>query len=388
MGNNMTNMAKKELISATKKRYLNAGKKDKGQILDEFCANSGLARKYAIKILSAKYEYNKVERVGRNGRKRKYSHDFMIAAIKIWEVLDYPCGQRLKPSLSEMYATLVRFNEINFDEKISEQLKTVSGKTLDRRLEKERKERCLKKNRGMTCRGSLLKSAIPVRLTNWDTAKLGFTEIDTVAHNGGDPAGLFAYTLDSTEIYSGWTEQWATMGKGEAGVLEALKNIRKSLPFNLLGIDGDNGGEIVNYHMLRYCQAENLVYTRSRPEMKNDNAYIEQKNYTHVRKLVGYHRYDQTEQVNLMNDLYRNEYRLFTNFFRPIMKIKSKEKINNSVCKKKYDEAKSPYQRLIACDQLSKEQKEKLTALYLSLNPLQLRRAIDEKTAKLKLTVK
>lgn len=384
----MTNMAKKELISATKKRYLKAGKTDKGKILDEFCSNSGLARKYAIRIMSAKCDYNKVERVGRKGRKRKYGHGFMIAAIKIWEVLDYPCGQRLKPALSEMYATLARFHEIDFDEKIDEQLKTVSGKTLDRRLKKERKERCLKKNRGMTCRGSLLKSAIPVRLTNWDTAKLGFTEIDTVAHNGGDPAGTFAYTLDQMEIYSGWSEQEATLGKGEKAVLNALKNIRQSLPFNLLGIDGDNGGEIINYHMLKYCSTENLVYTRSRPYMKNDNAYVEQKNYTHVRKLVGYHRYDQEEQVKLLNDLYRNEYRLFTNFFRPQMKILSKEKINNSVCKKKYDEAKSPYQRLLACDQLSKEEKEKLTVLYLSLNPLQLRRAIDDKVAKLKLTVK
>ena len=381
-------MTKKELISATKKRYLKATKKEKGKILDEFCANSGLARKYAIRILSAKYDYHKIERVGRKGRRKKYGHDFMIVAIKIWEVLEYPCGQRLKPSLPEIYEMMIRFKEINFDKAIDEQLKSVSGKTLDRRLEKERTKRCLKKNRGMTCRGSLLKSSIPIRLTNWDTLKVGFTEIDTVAHNGGDPAGLFAYTLDQTEIYSGWSEQWATMGKGEKGILEALKNIRKSLPFNLLGLDGDNGGEIVNYHMLKYCLKEKLVYTRSRPEMKNDNAYIEQKNYTHVRKLVGYHRYDTEEQVKLMNDLYRNEYRLFTNFLRPQMKIMSKEKINNSVCKKKYDEAKSPYQRLMACDQLSKEEKEKLTTLYLSLNPLQLRKAIDEKTAKLKLTLK
>lgn len=124
------------------------------------------------------------------------------------------------------------------------------------------------------------------------------------------------------------------------------------------------------------------------PYMKNDNAYIEQKNYTHVRKLVGYHRYDTVEQIKLLNDLYRNEYRLFTNFFRPMMKIKSKEKINNSTCKKKYDDAKSPYQRLLACKQLSPKEKEKLTALYLSLNPIQLKRAIDEKTAKLMLTVK
>lgn len=178
------------------------------------------------------------------------------------------------------------------------------------------------------------------------------------------------------------------MGKGEKAVLDALKNIRMSLPFNLLGIDGDNGGEIINYHMLKYCLKEKLVYTRSRPYMKNDNAYIEQKNYTHVRKLVGYHRYDTVEQIKLLNDLYRNEYRLFTNFFRPMMKIKSKEKINNSTCKKKYDDAKSPYQRLLACKQLSPKEKEKLTALYLSLNPIQLKRAIDEKTAKLMLTVK
>ena len=384
----MTTMGKKELIKATKGRYLKANKKEKGRILDEFCANSGLVRKYAIKILSARCDYCRVARDGRKGRIKKYGHEFIMAVIKIWEMLDYPCGQRLKPVLPEMYATLARFKEISFNEAINEQLKTVSGKTLDRRLGKERMIRCLKKNRGMTCRGSLLKSAIPVRLTNWDTSKLGFTEIDTVAHNGGDPAGLFAYTLDQTEIFSGWTEQWAVLGKGETGVLKALQNIRESLPFNLLGIDGDNGGEIINYQMLKYCLMENLVYTRSRPEMKNDNAYIEQKNNTHVRKLVGYHRYDQVEQVELMNDLYRNEYRLFTNFFRPMMKIKSKEKINNSVCKKKYDEAKSPYRRLMACGQLSTGEKERLTALYLSLNPIQLRGAIDEKIAKLMLTVK
>lgn len=384
----MTHMGKKELISATKTRYLKASKKDKSKMLDEFCSNSGLARKYAIKIFSAKCDYHKIERVGRKGRKRKYGHDFMMTVIKIWEALEYPCGQRLKPVLPEMYETLRRFKEINFSETINEQLKSVSAKTLDRRLEKERRSRCLKRNRGMTCRGSLLKSAIPIRITNWDTTKLGFTEIDTVAHNGGNPAGLFAYTLDLTEIYSGWTEQLAVLGKGEKGVLETLKNIRQSLPFKLLGIDGDNGGEIINYHMLKYCLEEKLVYTRSRPNMKNDNAYIEQKNHTHVRKLVGYHRYDQNEQVKLMNDLYRYEYRLLTNFFRPQMKITSKEKVNNSVCRKKYDEAKSPYQRLMICDQLSQVEKEKLTVLYLSLNPLQLKRVISEKLAKLMTTVK
>lgn len=377
-------MTKKELISATKPRYLKASKKEKGKILDEFCANTGYVRNYAVRILAAGYDCNKVARVGRRVRKRKYGHDVMTVVTKIWELLDYPCGSRLKPSLPELYETLIRFKELNFNYEINEQLKTISEKTLDRRLKHEREQRRLKRNRGTTRHGSMLKSSIPIRLTNWDTEEMGFTEIDTVAHNGGDPSGVFVFTLDQTEIYSGWTEQQAVLGKGQVGVLNALKNIRKTLPFDLIGIDGDNGGEIINYHMLKYCTEEKLSYTRSRPNMKNDNAYIEQKNDTHVRRLVGYGRFDTQEQVNLLNDLYRNEYRLMTNFFRPMMKIKSKEKINNSICKKTYDQAKSPYQRLLACPELTQERKNHMTELYLSLNPVQLKHEIDRKVAKIK----
>lgn len=384
----MTTMSKKELISAIKARYLKADKKEKSKILDEFCQSTDYARKYAITILAAGYDNNRVAKVGRKGRKKKYSHEIMVAVVKIWEILDFPCGQRLKPALPEMYAALVRFKEMTFNEAIRDDLKTISAKTLDRRLKREREIRHLKKNRGLTCRGNLLKSQIPIRITDWDTSQLGYAEIDTVAHNGGDPGGEFIFTLDLTEIFSGWSEQEAVMGKGETGVLKAAKNIRKDLPFNLLGIDGDNGGEIINYQMLRYCTEEKLVYTRSRPDRKNDNAYIEQKNYTHVRQLVGYGRYDTSEQLKMLNDLYRQEYHLFTNFFRPVMKIKSKEKINNSLCKKKYDIAQSPYQRLLSCDQLPQGKKDELTKLYLSLNPVQLKKAIKEKIAKLKSTLK
>lgn len=384
----MTSMSKKELVSAIKARYLKAGKNEKSNILDEFCQSTGYARKYAIKILAAGYDNNHIARVGRKGREKKYSHASIASAVKIWEVLDFPCGQRLKPALPEMYATLVRFKEIAFDETIKDDLETISAKTLDRRLKRERERRHLKRNRGLTCRGNLLKSQIPIRITDWDTAKLGYAEIDTVAHNGGDPSGEFIFTLDLTEIFSGWSEEEAVMGKGETGVLKATKNIRKDLPFDLLGIDGDNGGEIINYQMLKYCTEQKLVYTRSRPNRKNDNAYVEQKNHTHVRQLVGYGRYDTREQLKMLNDLYRKEYRLFTNYFRPVMKIKSKEKINNSLCRKKYDVAKSPYQRLLNCDQLSQEKKDELTKLYLSLNPVQLKKVITEKVAKLKSTLK
>jgi len=384
----MTIMGKKELITATKPRYLKASKEKKGKILDEFCHNTGYARKYAVKILAAGYDNNRVARIGRKKRIETYGCEVMLPVIKIWELLDFPCGARLAPNLPEMYETLTRFKEIAFNENIQAKLKTISAKTLDRRLKREREIRHLKRNRGMTCKGSLLKSSIPIRITDWDTNKLGFMEIDTVAHNGGDPSGIFIFALDLTEIFSGWAEQQAVMGKGETGVLNATKDIRKDLPFDLLGIDGDNGGEIINYQMLKYCTEEKLVYTRSRPDRKNDNAYIEQKNKTHVRELVGYQRYDTQEQLFLLNDLYRKEYRLFTNFFRPVMKIKSKEKLNNSVCRKKYDIAKSPYQRLMACDQITKEAKDKLTALYLSLNPIQLKRTIDLKVAKIRATTK
>lgn len=385
----MTSISKKELISVIKTRYLKAGKREKTKILDEFCQGTGYARKYAIAILAAGHDNNRIARVGRKGRKKKYNHEIIAAIVKIWEVLDFPCGQRLKPALPEMYATLVvRFKEITFNEATRDGFKTISAKTLDRRLQREREIRRLKRNRGLTCRGSLLKSSIPIRITDWDTGQLGYAEIDTVAHNGGDPSGEFIFTLDLTEIFGGWTEQYAVMGKGETRTLLALKSIRKDLPFNLLGIDGDNGGEIINYRMLKYCTEEKLVYTRSRPDRKNDNAYVEQKNHTHVRQLVGYGRYDTQEQLKMLNDLYRTEYRLFTNFFRPVMKIKSKEKINNSICRKKYDIAQSPYQRLLNCDQLSQEKKDKLTKLYLFLNPVQLKKTINEKIAKLKATLK
>lgn len=383
----MTTMSKKELISATKARYLKSDKKDKGKILDQFCANTGYARKYAIAILAAGHDNNRVAQMGRKAREKKYGSDIMLIVEKIWELLDFPCGVRLKPSLPETYEALVRHKEIVFNESVRNKLCEIGSKTIDRRLKKERERRHLNRNRGTTRHGSLLKSAIPVRITDWDTSALGFAEIDTVAHNGGNPSGEFAFTLDVTEIYSGWTEQFAILGKGEKGVLNGLKNIRQSLPFELKGIDGDNGGEIVNYHMLRYCTKEKLVYTRSRPDRKNDNAYIEQKNDSHVRRIVGYGRYDTKQAVDQLNALYRNEYRLFTNLFRPVMKIKSKAKINNSICRKTYDQAQSPYQRLLNSKQMKQSDKDKLTELYLSLNPVHLKQAVDLKAAKIRAQV-
>lgn len=375
----MTNMSKKELLDEVKPRYLKASKKHKGQILDEFCLSTGFARKYAINILQAGYDYHRVKRQGRRPRKRIYSGATLGAIITIWEFLDYPCGVRLKPVLLSTALALERFKEINLSPALKQELAKISAKTLDRRLKKERELRRLQRNRGSTRHGSLLKSSIPIRITSWDTTKVGFMEMDTVAHNGGDPSGEFIYSLDLVEIYSGWSEQVAVMGKGQAGVVEAIDTIKREVPFKVLGLDSDSGGEFVNWHMVGYCKKHQLYFTRSRPDRKNDNAYVEQKNYTHIRKWLGYGRYDTIKQRDAINDLYRKELRLFNNFFRPVMKILSKEKVNNSVCKKRYDIARTPYQRLMDCPQISISTKRELKAQYISLNPAHLKRTVDQK---------
>jgi len=377
-------MAKKELLKEIKPRYLKASKEEKNRILDEFCESTRYNRKYAITILQAKFDNDRIKNEGRKKRKSIYTNPAITTAIKVWEILDFPCGARLKPQLMSMIEALERHKEISVVPKVKNLLKRISAKTLDRKLKKERQIRRLDRNRGMTCRGTLLKSSIPIRITNWDTTKLGFAETDTVAHNGGDPSGEFIYSLDIVEIYCGWSEQYAVMGKGEEGVVNAFDEIEKDLPFDLLGLDSDSGSEFINWHMVKHCQDKNLFFTRSRPDRKNDNAHIEERNNTRVRKLLGFGRFDTMEQLAAINDLYRNELRLYNNFFLPIMKIISKEKINNSVCRKKYDEAKTPYQRLTECPQLSKKRKSKLKKLYLSLNPVKLKNEIDKKIKKIK----
>lgn len=249
----MTNMGKKELISATKSRYLKARKKAKSKILDEFCDNAGYHRKYAIQILQAKGDYHRVSRDGRKPRKKKYGSQAMSAIIKVWELLKYPCGVRLKPNLISTLEPMMRFKEITVSEKVMSQLAAISAKTIDRRLSREREIRKLDKRRGTTRHGSLLKSSIPIRITDWDTNEVGFMEMDTVSHNGGDPSGEFISTLDMVEICCGWSEQYAVMGKGEIGVVKAVNDIKGNLPFDLKGADSDSGSEFINWPKKIIC---------------------------------------------------------------------------------------------------------------------------------------
>lgn len=374
----MTQTSKTELLKEVKARYLKATVEEKTKILDEFCSNANYNRKYATRILQARHRY----KTGTKVVPKKYLGKPLEIIIKVWELLNYPCGARLKPMLLPMAESLASHNEITeLNESIKEQLSQIGSATLNRYLKKERQIRRLGRGRSLTRHGSLLKSSVPIRITNWDTAVIGFMEMDTVAHCGDLLSGEFIYSLDIVEIATGWSEQIAVMGKGEAGIVTAIEAIKQDLPFDLKGLDSDTGSEFVNWHMVRWCKENNLSFTRSRPYYKNDNAYVEQKNYTHIRKWLGYRRYGNAKQLEMINDLYRNELRQFNNFFLPVMKIKSKEKVNNSVCKKTYDIAQTPYQRLMKSNQIPLKTKSGLFKIYESLNPVKLKETI---TAKLK----
>jgi len=377
----MVQSTRKQLLHTIKRRYLKATRPEKTSILKEFCAATQYCRKYAITILQPRHHYRQWGR----GRPLIYPPRLVSLVTRLWELLDYPCGARLKPQLVPLADALARAGErepLTSEER--EQLRRIGIATLNRRLKRERQLRRLGRGRSTTRHGSLLKSSVPIRLTNWDTRDIGFMEMDTVAHCGDRLVGEFIYSLDMLEIATGWSEQVAVMGKGERGIVTAIEAIKKDLPFLLKGLDSDTGSEFMNWHMVKWCKEQGLFFTRSRPYYKNDNAYVEQKNYTHIRKWLGYGRYDTPEQLQTINELYRGDLRLWNNFFRPVMKIREKQKVNNSLCRKKYDEAQTPYQRLMASQQIPPEMKQRLQTLYESLNPVRLKASIEATLKRLK----
>jgi len=372
--------SRNQYLKTLQQRYFQArSKKEKSSILDEYCRNTHQNRKYVISKINSSFSSTP-----RRRKKRKQIYDGYVKAAlaKIWQIFDYPCGQRLAPLLKTEVSRLRQLEEILIPNEVAGKLEKISPATIDRKLKHQREVLHLERKRVRPKPSSLLYKRIPIRLTNWDTSKVGFLEIDLVTHCGSSTSGLFICSLNTVEISSGWWEAEAVMGKGQDPTFEALKRIRERAPFKWLGIDSDNDSAFINDHLIRYCERENLEFTRSRPNKKNDNAYIEQKNWTHVRKTVGYLRYDTDEELSLMNSLYENELRLYKNFFQPVMKLVKKERVGGKV-KRKYDIPKTPHQRLIQSGQISEEAKRKLQILYQSLNPAELKRRIDKKTHKL-----
>ena len=371
----MSQRSKKELTEAIRGRYLKANKAKKQQMLDEFVAATGYHRKYAIRLLRHGPGPRAMKK---KGRPKKYEGEVVDALIQVWEICGRICSKRLKPFLPEIIQVLERHNEIQLKPEVKTLLLEMSCATIDRRLQKERFE----SRRGIstTKPGTLLKKTIPVRTyTPWDEEKPGFEEIDLVAHCGHSAEGQFLFTFTSTDIATGWTECLAIANKTQVAVSEAVQHLRQLLPFDLLGLDSDNGSEFINETLFRYCQTEKITFTRSRPYRKNDQAHVEQKNWSVVRRTVGYDRLETADELTLLQSIYA-DLRLYVNFFQPVFKLIGKERIDGKIIKN-YDVPVTPYRRVMASKLVSVEAKARLTNLYVSLTPVTLRKSIDRKVA-------
>ena len=381
----MSIMSKREYLIELKKKYHKAKKKKKGQFLDDFCDFTSHNRKYAMDLLNkpvkSKWKHPKV-------RPKIYDQTVINALLRLWDASDFICGERLHPYIPDLLDCLLNCNEIVVSDETKRKLLKISMGTIKKILSGKRRQTYVK-IKGTTKPGTLLKHQIAIRYGPWKAVDPGWCETDTVAHCNDNVSGEFIYSLNLTDISSGWSEQGAIWGKGERATVLEMDNLRLRIPFPLLGLDPDNGSEFINWHMHRYCKKNNITLTRSRPYKKNDNAHIEQKNWTAVRQLVGYDRLEKREQLKILNNLYANHRRYYVNFFQPVMKLKEKIKdTKTGKVKKKYYEAKTPYRRLLEHTKISQEKKDMLQSIYKKLNPFKLKVEIKVKLAELRRTLK
>lgn len=380
----MLSMRQKEALTATIiRRYQKAGKKEKTQMLDEFVKNTGYNRSYARRKInkSKTKDFRKTRQKRKVARKKEYGVEVVKALTKIWVIQNHICGKRLKPFLPELVRILGRDKSIEISKDVKQKLIKISAATIDRSLKPLRKKLELKGRSG-TKPGTLLKSSIPIRtFADWDDDRPGFFELDSVAFCGGTLSGHHVWGLDFVDVSTGWVGLDAVMGKGQYGVHEASKRFRSRLVFKMLGIDSDNGSEFINGIMKRFCDTNEITFTRIRPGKKNDNCYVEQKNYTTLRNFLGYSRYDTEKELEIIRELLKLV-EIYVNFFQPSLKLIHKKRTGARVYKK-YDEAKTPYQRLLRFGILGKKQKSKLHEIYDSQNPMKLIKEIRKLQSKL-----
>jgi hypothetical protein len=373
----MSQRSKQELLEAIRPRYKNATRTQKKQILDELVASTGYHRKHAIRVL-AHPPLRKPTR--KRGRKKLYQGEVVVVLEQIWEICGQICSKRLHPFLPEIVKVLERTGRMQLSEEIKTLLLQMSRPSIDR---------CLKQahhthphSLSTTKPGALLKKSIPVRTyTPWDEEKPGFLEIDLVAHCGNCLEGQFVHTLTCTDLATGWTECLPIFPRTQQKVVEALLQVQTCLPFPLLGLDSDNGSEFINDLLLQHTRIHQITFTRSRPYKKNDQAHVEQKNGSLVRRLIGYDRLETPQQFLLLGQIYQ-DLRLYANFFQPVLKLVGKDHVKGHSIKR-YDIAATPYQRIQASTDIALEAKARLLNQYIQLDPVTLRTSIDQKVDRL-----
>jgi hypothetical protein len=386
----LTMRERKSVVAVTAEKYRKARKKQKAAILEQMVELTGYSRRHAAWLLrrhGKRTTVGKTTLVGdvtkKTERRRPRTYDGEVVEVlkKIWMIMDCICGKRLRVALGEIIPVLKHNLEIRLTRDEEQKLLKISAATIDRVLASERTKYNLK-GRSHTKPGTLLKHQIPIRtFSEWNECKPGFVEIDLVGHDGGDASGDYCQTLDVTDVHTTWTETEAVRNKAQVNVFKGLTGIRERLPFQLLGIDSDNGSEFINDELYRYCTSEQITFTRARPHRKNDNCFVEEKNYSVVRRNVGYRRYDTPEELELLNEMY-SHLRLYTNYFLPTMKLVKKERVGSRV-KKTYDEPRTPYSRVLAAPSVGAGQKKRLREVYQTLNPAELKRSITRLQSKL-----
>jgi len=362
---------KREYVQAIYQRYRRATRPEKRVMLDEFCKVTGYHRKHAIRVLTGP-----APGAARPARSRRaiYGAGTIEALRAIWEAAGYPWSRRLH-ALLPLWLPWAR-RRLRLRAAVEQQLRAISPRQMDRRLAPHRRQ-LTKRLYGRTKLGSLLKHHIPLKTDRWDVRVPGFTEIDLVAHCGSFGDGEFVHSLNLTDIHTTWVETAAVLGKSQRAVQTALEELRRALPFRLRGIDSDNGSEFINQHLWDYCQAQEVQFTRGRPYKKDDNAHIEQKNWTHVRKLLGYVRYDSPVAQAAIHALYRRELRLLQNFFLPSVKLLAKVRVGARV-RRRYDAPQTPLERVLACPDIRPELAAQLRRQRDGLDPFVLARAVEQ----------
>ena len=364
----MSNEIKRILLQKLRLRYLKAGRRQKSLILDEFCATTELSRKHVIRLLNNEIKSHREH----PGPKYKYPPEVRKHVVILWEFCGRLCSRKMPKAIKEW---------LPYYEGVSDEarflLNQISSSTIERIIQGHRV--LVAKGRSLT-RQSMLKNKIPIKLLDASVIEPGFIEADTVAHCGTSMAGEFVNTLTMTDIFSGWTEVRAVWGKQSVEVLNAIKAVENTLPFKIKGFASDNGNEFLNNDLWTYFddRKEKVHFVRRRPYKKNDNAHVEQKNWTHVRQLLGYDRLDLQWDVDYINDLYENYWLKLWNFFTPVMKLKSKTRVGGRIVKV-HDEPTTPYQRLLENEHVSQEEKQALMARREHLNPFVLKNELEKK---------
>lgn len=376
----MTMATKREYLNILRNKYsATKNRNDKTALIDEVVSNLKVTRKHAIKALNKPPNR---EKLFKRRRPEVYTFDLKKPLIEIWQVAGCPCSKRLKPQIKEMIRKLKQFDEIKLYERQEKLLCKMSTYVIDNFLREARKKFRGKGLSG-TKKSPLLKSLIPKR-TNFDEIKSpGHLEMDCLLHCGTTVAGRYAETLNLLDIHTHWNELIAFLNKTNVKVIGALHVSRKYFPFDIKSIDFDNGGEFINRKLTGYCQREKIEFTRSRPYKKNDQAHVEGKNFQSIRKVIGYDRIERQKLVDLINDMYRNEHRLLTNFFYTTLKLKEKKRIGSKITKK-HDKAKTSFQRVMESKDVTAEKKKELREIYEGLNPAQLQRDLNVKLNKMR----